>query len=70
MSAKRMSVLSLLLIGCLLSGMAPAANAPLSLTPASSQIPNGTPGSGDVLVPFEDWPNLQFDFQCSPDFND
>jgi protein-disulfide isomerase len=28
------------------------------------QIPNGTPGSGDVLRPFEDWPNLIFDFQC------
>ena len=34
------------------------------------QIPNGTPGSGDVLRPFEDWPNLQFGFQCSLGFSD
>ena len=34
------------------------------------QTPNGTPGSGDVLRPFEDWPNLRFDFQCSLGFSD
>jgi hypothetical protein len=34
------------------------------------QIPNGTPGSGDVLRPFEDWPNLLFAFQCTAGFND
>ncbi len=34
------------------------------------QIPNGTPGSGDALQPFEDWPNLVFAFQCSSTFSD
>ena len=34
------------------------------------QIPDGTPDSGDVLQPFEDWPNLVFTFQCQPNFND
>jgi hypothetical protein len=33
-------------------------------------IPNGTPASGDILQPFEDWPNLVFAFQCQPTFND
>jgi hypothetical protein len=43
----------------------------LNLDPAGrGQVPNGTPGSGDVLRPFEDWPNLQFGFQCSAGFSD
>ena len=33
------------------------------------QIPDGTPGSGDVLRPFEDWPNLIFAFQCQSTFH-
>ncbi len=32
--------------------------------------PNGSPGSGDVLQPFEDWPNLFFFFQCQGTSND
>jgi len=34
------------------------------------KTPNGMPGSGDVLMPFEDWPNLFFPFQCLLTFND
>lgn len=34
------------------------------------QTPNGTPGSGDVLRPFEDWPNLLYAFQCTAGYND
>jgi hypothetical protein len=30
----------------------------------AGQIPDGTPGSGDVLRPYEDWPNLIYTFQC------
>jgi hypothetical protein len=34
------------------------------------RTPDGTPGSGDVLLPFEDWPNLVFSFQCEGTFDD
>jgi hypothetical protein len=34
------------------------------------ETPNGTPGSGDVLRPFEDWPNLIYAFQCKGTFDD
>lgn len=34
------------------------------------KVPDGTPGSGDVLQPFEDWPNLYFFFQCQSTFGD
>jgi slime mold repeat-containing protein/Calx-beta domain-containing protein len=33
-------------------------------------VPSGTPGSGDVLQPFEDWPNLIFTYQCQSTYND
>ena len=40
------------------------------LNNGDGNTPNGNPGSGDVLLPFEDWPNLTFAFQCQPTFND
>jgi hypothetical protein len=41
----------------------------LELNNNDGKTPNGSPGSGDVLMPFEDWPNLIFNFQGFTTFN-
>lgn len=47
------------------TGCASGCNLPfMELNNNNGATPNGTPGSGDVLQPFEDWPNLIFNFQA------